>query len=136
MSTVTAEVPDRLSLKQVRANCLECSGGNAKYVTWCPCDGLHSTRCRMWPYRFGKTPKAFMANHGPRLLTPELMPSAAVNLDDLPPTWDQAATSEINLPGYHQPKVVVERPEPKRSLSEEERREIGERLRRARQKPR
>jgi len=61
-----------LSVKHVRRNCLECSGGSAKYVTWCPCDGLHSTRCEFWPFRFGSQPATFRAKYGDRLLAPEL----------------------------------------------------------------
>ncbi len=132
----TTVLPETVSAKTIRANCLECSGDQAKYVTWCPSDGLHSTACRFWKARFGMRPATFRARYGDRLLTPELMPPANVELDLLPAKWEVAATGEIDIPGYHQPAVEIRRPEPKSKLSAEERREIGERLRRARQKPR
>jgi len=71
-------------LKAMRNYCLQCVGGNAKQIAWCPCDGVHSTRCALWPYRFGKRPQTIFAKHGPLLITPELMPGADVNLDNLP----------------------------------------------------
>jgi hypothetical protein len=73
-----------LSLKMVRRNCLDCSGGGAKHVTWCPCDGLHSTRCEFWPFRFGQGVEKVRRRYGPQLATPELMPDTAANLDGLP----------------------------------------------------
>jgi hypothetical protein len=73
-----------LSLKAVRRNCLECSGGTVKYVTWCACDGVHSTRCEFWPFRFGTGPDTVRRRFGPRLVTPEMMPDANTNLDELP----------------------------------------------------
>jgi hypothetical protein len=99
-----------VSLKHVRRNCLECSGDSPKAVTWCPCDGLNSTRCEFWPFRFGLSPKAFLRKYGPRLLSPALMPSANVDMDDLPAPLIEAATSEINVDGYHAPPVEVKRP--------------------------
>ena len=66
MSTATEN--ERMSLKDVRANCLECSGDSRPAVIWCTSDGVHSTQCRMWPYRFGIGPSAFRRKHGPRLV--------------------------------------------------------------------
>ncbi len=97
-----------LSVKHVRRNCLNCCGGNAKYVTWCTCDGLHSTRCGFWPFRFGQQPATFRVKYGDRLVTPELMPPAHVNLDLLPAALEKAATAEIEVDGYRQPAVEVE----------------------------
>jgi hypothetical protein len=77
-------------LKAIRQHCLDCSE-TVKYVTWCPCDGAHASRCHLWPFRFGSRPATFKRRHGPELLTPELMPGASVNLDDLPAAIDQAA---------------------------------------------
>lgn len=39
------------ALKAIRANCLDCMGGNANEVRLCDQDG----RCTMWPFRFGKS---------------------------------------------------------------------------------
>lgn len=82
-------------IKAVRFQCIECCGGSAKAVLWCSCDGLHSTRCEVWPYRLGVRPATVRAKHGPRLVTPELMPSANVPLDDLPGGVAEASRADI-----------------------------------------
>ena len=87
-----------LSLKMVRRNCLDCSGGVVKYVTWCPCDGLHSTRCEFWPFRFGQGVEKVRRRYGPQLATPELMPEANVKMDDLP-AYPSKARSEVAVAG-------------------------------------
>ena len=74
---------DRWPLRSIRAKCLDCSG-SAKGVMWCPCDGVHSTRCPLWPFRFGKRPETAKKRYGDQLLTPELMPNADVCLEDTP----------------------------------------------------
>lgn len=71
-------------LKAIRLQCLDCSGGSSKYVKYCPCDGVHSTRCHVWPYRFGKRPRTVERKLGKTLITPELMPDADTNLEKLP----------------------------------------------------
>lgn len=73
-----------VSIKTVRRNCLECSGGSAQPVLWCPCNGHASTDCVFWPSRFGERPKTFIDKHGPYLLIPEIMPAASVDLSSLP----------------------------------------------------
>jgi len=70
-------------MKAIRANCLECSE-DRKAVAYCPCDGLHSTRCHFWPYRFGSRPETAVAKYGEAMLTPQMMPGAGVELKDLP----------------------------------------------------
>jgi hypothetical protein len=70
--------------KAIRKHCLDCCGGNAKAVMWCGCDGVQATRCHLWPYRFGVRPESARQRYGERLVTPELMPDADTNLDDLP----------------------------------------------------
>ena len=119
-----------LSLKHVRRNCLDCCCDDRKSVLWCTCDGLHSTRCEFWPFRFGVQPATFRARWGDRLVTPEMMPPATVNLDNLPAKLRPAALGEINVEGYHQP--AVERPELTSRLSPEERERRAEQLRRFR----
>ncbi len=79
-------------LKAMRLNCLECSGGSFKSVLWCPCDGVHSTRCHLWPYRLGARPQTVVEQYGPALVTPEMMPGANVNEDTLPSGTSAAAT--------------------------------------------
>lgn len=83
-------VNSKMSLRLVRAKCLDCSE-SAKYVTWCPEDGIHSNRCELWPFRFGTTPDTIKRRYGPGLVTPSMMPSADVNLDDLPADMRGAA---------------------------------------------
>lgn len=77
---------DSVSMKAVRKNCLECSGGSARQVLWCPCNGHTSTDCVFWASRFGVRPETFINRHGPYLLTPEIMPAADVDLEELPNT--------------------------------------------------
>jgi hypothetical protein len=67
----------------IRKHCLGCSGGNATYVLWCTCDGIHSSRCHLWPYRLGIRPATALTKY-PALVTPEAMPPATTCLDDLP----------------------------------------------------
>ncbi|MFC1597209.1 hypothetical protein ACFL5Q_04620 [Planctomycetota bacterium] len=125
-----------LSLKHVRRNCLECSGGSARYVTWCSADGLHSTRCEFWPFRFGSQPATFRQRFGGRLLTAESMPPAGINLDELPASLEEAATTAIDVEGYCRPTEKAECSRPGPNLNDEERREVAERLRRGREKAR
>jgi hypothetical protein len=70
-------------MKAIRANCLDCSG-TAKAVAYCPCDGLNSTRCANWSYRFGKRPETVQVELGKAMVTPELMPGSDVDLESLP----------------------------------------------------
>ncbi len=107
-----------LSVRNVRRNCLECSGDSPKYVIWCPCDGVNSTRCEFWPFRFGIQPATFRQRYGDRLLAPELMPAHAVDLDALPTGIVEAATAAIDLPGYKVEAVEL----PELSPEEEQRR--------------
>ena len=67
----------RTPLSAMRKNCVDCAGGNRKYVKFCTCDGLHSTRCEFWPYRFGNRPATIKDQ---RLVTPERMPPADIPL--------------------------------------------------------
>lgn len=73
----------RTPLASIRQSCLDCSE-TRKMVMWCPCDGVHSTWCPSWPYRFGMRPETARKKYGRRLLTPELMPDANIHIDDLP----------------------------------------------------
>ena len=68
-------------LKSMRRKCLDCSAGDRKYVVYCPCDGVHSGWCDLWPYRFGKRPGTVQPSW---LMDPSKMPAANTNLDDLP----------------------------------------------------
>jgi hypothetical protein len=114
-------------LKAIRQRCLDCSGGSAKYATWCPCDGLHSTRCELWLFRFGIQPATVRPRYGDRLLTPEKMPPANISLEALPDTIQKAATEAISVDDYSQPPVKVVR---KYRQSPEQRKASRERIRR------
>ncbi|MHB8898078.1 MAG: hypothetical protein ACYC6Y_04970 [Thermoguttaceae bacterium] len=121
----------KLSTKTVRKNCIECSGGSQKAALWCPCDGLHSTVCPYWSFRLGMKPATVRARYGGRLVSPEKMPPAGLELELLPDGFQTASTVAIDLPGYHQPAVTVER-KPGRNLTPEQRQAAVERLRKAR----
>jgi hypothetical protein len=125
-----------LSLKHVRKNCLECSGGSARYVTWCSADGLHSTRCEFWPFRFGSQPATFRHRLGDRLLTPVAMPPAGINLAELPASLEEAATAAIDVEGYCRSAEKAECSRPGPNLNDEERQEVAQRLRRGREQAR
>jgi hypothetical protein len=56
----------------------------AKAVAYCPCDGVDSSRCPLWPYRFGVRPETAAAKHGRQSVMPKEMPPSEVNLDELP----------------------------------------------------
>jgi len=65
-------------LRTVRHKCLDCCCGSRKVVKYCPADGVHSTRCALWPFRFGARPATAARRHGERFLDPEAMPDANV----------------------------------------------------------
>ncbi len=54
-------------LKSIRVKCLECTGGSSKAVKLCPSDGIQSTFCALYPYRFGRRSE----NSKKRVLTME-----------------------------------------------------------------
>ncbi len=78
-------------LRAMRAGCLDCAAGDRKFIIWCSCDGVHSTRCQQWPYRFGQRPETIRQRFGTGLVTPAMMPEANVNLDALPGSMAAAA---------------------------------------------
>jgi hypothetical protein len=43
-------------IKSIRQKCLDCVCGSANEVKLCTCDGIQSTFCALFPYRFGKRP--------------------------------------------------------------------------------
>lgn len=103
-------------LQAIRKTCLDCSAGSAKCVKWCPCDGIHSTRCDLWPWRFGIRPETAAEKYGPDLLDPARMPGADVALEDLdterhPPAGPARATAEAAIAtgsDHGQPAAGVE----------------------------
>jgi hypothetical protein len=78
-------------LKMIRENCMDCCNGSALAILWCPCDGVHSTRCPVWTFRFGKRPKTIKRKYGPYLLTPAVMPDSNISTSKLPRTATLAA---------------------------------------------
>lgn len=70
-------------MKAIRAGCLECSV-TAKAVAYCKCDGVNSTYCELWPYRFGCRLETARLEFGEAMVTPELMPGSEVELESLP----------------------------------------------------
>ena len=99
----------------VKRFCLQCSGGSDRAVLWCPDHGGCYAECLLWRYRLGN-PEVILAEYGPRLLTPELMPDPKVDVALLPGTLAEASTAEINIPAdpvtkapaYRQPAVTIE----------------------------
>ena len=64
----------------IRRTCLDCAAGHRKFIKFCTCDGLHSIRCHLWPYRLGMRPSTVRDQ---RLVTPECMPSADIPLEEV-----------------------------------------------------
>ena len=69
-------------IKAIRLHCLDCCGGSSKVVQFCTCDGVNSTRCDLWPYRFGKRPATAAKKYGKRFLDPKQMPSAELTQEE------------------------------------------------------
>jgi hypothetical protein len=67
--------------KAIRLKCLDCAN-TSKGVKFCTCDGKLSTRCELWPFRFGCGPEVAAARHGKEYLTPGALPDPGTNLDD------------------------------------------------------
>jgi len=55
----------------------------------------------VWLFRFGVRPETVLTKRGPQLVTPELMPSADVNLDDLPAYPKEPPASEPEKTACH-----------------------------------
>ena len=68
-------------LRAIRKHCQDC-GGSANVVKFCTCDGVNSTRCDLWPYRFGKRPETAAKKYGQWALDPRQMPPASVSQED------------------------------------------------------
>ena len=49
---MTSDTP----LRAIRQKCLDCCTGSIKAIRFCTCDGLNSTACPLWPFRFGTRP--------------------------------------------------------------------------------
>lgn len=64
-------------LEAIRAHCLQCCESRL-IVKFCTCDGLNSTKCPLWPFRFGKRPSTMKKGPDAYLLDPKKMPPADV----------------------------------------------------------
>lgn len=71
-------------IKAIRAKCMDCCCGSWKSVKYCTLDGVNSTKCDLWPFRFGMRPGTARKRFGARFLDPHAMPSAQEGLDSLP----------------------------------------------------
>jgi len=85
-------------VKAIRQKCRDCCGDNVKLVAYCACDGLNSTRCALWPYRFGKRPAAAARKFGAAMLDPRQMPDPNEHLDSLPPHTEFSRQGVASLP--------------------------------------
>ncbi len=74
------EVPG--PLRSARRYCLDCAGDSSHYARFCPCDGVHSTRRHVWPYRFGRRPGTVAKRHGEGFVTPGALPPPSVMLEE------------------------------------------------------
>ena len=97
-------------IKAIRAKCLDC-GGSRKAVLYCTCDGINSTKCELWPYRFGYRPPKARKVYGDAALDPHQMPDASIPLADLPSrppsqTVDSGKGSLLALDERQQPRVT------------------------------
>jgi hypothetical protein len=84
-SAVKAVRRDRAAtspLGAIRRKCLDCCCGSFKAVKFCTLDGLNSTCCPLWPFRFGRRPATIAKGPLARLLDPAAMPDAATALED------------------------------------------------------
>lgn len=85
MKTATTElkIPRRRNrAKAIRQRCLDCHGGSRKGVKFCPADGVNSSWCPLWPYRFGINPETAAARYGEAFVTPGALPDSNVELED------------------------------------------------------
>jgi hypothetical protein len=64
-------------LKAIRLKCLDCCG-TSDVVKFCTLDGVNSTRCSLWPFRFGERPQTVARGAKARFLDPHRMPPANV----------------------------------------------------------
>lgn len=83
--TVKAPRPKRdaetlTPIAAIRAKCLDCCG-SFKAVKFCGLDGVNSTRCPLWPFRFGKRPATVRKGPLARFLDPAAMPDAGAALE-------------------------------------------------------
>ena len=69
-------------LKAIRQMCLDCCNLQPSVVKFCTLDGIHSTRCSLWPFRFGRRPESVARSKNARFIDPEQMPDANVAQED------------------------------------------------------
>ena len=72
-------------LKAIRLYCLECCGGKSKIVKYCTLDGINSTPCGLWLFRFRCSPATARRRYGEEMVTPGQLPGADVLIESLPP---------------------------------------------------
>jgi hypothetical protein len=69
------------ALHAIRRKCADCTCSSRKNIKYCPCDGLHSTACPLWPFRFGRRPATIRRGPLARFLDPGRMPGADAPLE-------------------------------------------------------
>ena len=70
-------------LTAIRRHCMACCNGKPRTVKSCALDGFNSTRCDLWPFRFGVSPATASRRYGDKLQTPREMPPAGVPIEAL-----------------------------------------------------
>ena len=85
-------------MRAIRRMCVDCAE-TAKMTLYCPADGVHSTRCPLWPYRMGMRPESVAKKYGRQFVTPELMPGADVSINELPMVGARLPKPADEVPG-------------------------------------
>jgi hypothetical protein len=81
-------------LQAIRAKCLDCCE-TREVVKYCTLDGLNSTRCPLWPFRFGRRPESVAKGPNARFVDPKQMPPADVPQEECGRYTGQEATSTV-----------------------------------------
>ena len=88
-------------IKAIRAKCLDCCCGSSKAVMFCTEDGVNSSECSLWPYRFGLRPATAARKYGKEFLKPGALPPHDVPLENckVPHTSHSASGAEKGVLG-------------------------------------
>jgi len=69
-------------VRAIRAKCLDCCCGSSKSVKFCTADGINSSKCSLWPYRFGMRPATAARKLGRKFLKAGELPPSDVPLEE------------------------------------------------------
>ena len=86
---------DKYPLRAVRAKCLDCCNQHTPTIKYCTMDGIHSTACPLWPFRFGMGPATATKRFGVEFLTPKLMPDANSAIEEIGQQAKEAPNARV-----------------------------------------